>query len=181
MDALDYLRHLLDPGRLAVTGLVAAAPHTSEELADASGQPLRQVLSALAVLERGGLACRDEHQRWHLEPEELRTMARDLPAPPPPDRFVMAGMTAQEQAVLARFFTGRRLTEIPAAQAKRRVVLQRIALEFEPGRHYAEADVNAVLTAFHEDYAALRRYLVDDGLLDRSGGEYWRSGGRVDV
>ncbi|MBD0322694.1 MAG: DUF2087 domain-containing protein [Aldersonia sp.] len=27
----------------------------------------------------------------------------------------------------------------------------------------------------------LRRFLVDDGFLDRAEGEYWRAGGRVDV
>jgi hypothetical protein len=33
----------------------------------------------------------------------------------------------------------------------------------------------------HPDYAALRRYLVDAGFLDRAGGEYWRSGGTIDA
>jgi hypothetical protein len=30
-------------------------------------------------------------------------------------------------------------------------------------------------------HAALRRYLVDEGFLDRDHGRYWRTGGRVDV
>ena len=33
----------------------------------------------------------------------------------------------------------------------------------------------------HPDYAALRRYLVDDQFLAREEGEYWRVGGSVDV
>ncbi|MEV0203527.1 DUF2087 domain-containing protein [Nonomuraea sp. NPDC050691] len=37
------------------------------------------------------------------------------------------------------------------------------------------------LRAFHDDYAALRRYLVDEGLLSREDNVYWRSGGPVDV
>ena len=41
--------------------------------------------------------------------------------------------------------------------------------------------VNDILVAFHPDYAALRRYLVDDGFLDRADNVYWRSGGSVDV
>jgi len=52
---------------------------------------------------------------------------------------------------------------------------------FEPGVKYPERDVNAILRAWHDDHAALRRYLVDEGLLDREGGQYWRSGGYVDV
>jgi hypothetical protein len=30
----------------------------------------------------------------------------------------------------------------------------------------------------HPDTAALRRYLVDDGFMEREAGEYWRAGGR---
>ncbi|MGH9192666.1 MAG: DUF2087 domain-containing protein [Acidimicrobiales bacterium] len=39
--------------------------------------------------------------------------------------------------------------------------------------------VNAILRRFHEDVASLRRFLVDEGFLDRASGEYWRSGGGV--
>jgi hypothetical protein len=38
-----------------------------------------------------------------------------------------------------------------------------------------------VLRRFHPDVAALRRYLVDEGFLDREAGVYWRAGGRVGV
>ena len=55
-----------------------------------------------------------------------------------------------------------------------------IALEFEPGRRYDEQEVNVIVGAFLNDHAALRRYLVDEGFLDRDHGVYWRSGGRVD-
>ncbi|MGZ4109422.1 MAG: DUF2087 domain-containing protein [Actinomycetota bacterium] len=34
---------------------------------------------------------------------------------------------------------------------------------------------------FFNDYAALRRCLVDEGFLARDHGVYWRTGGRVDV
>ena len=88
-------------------------------------------------------------------------------------------MTQSEQAVLGRFFRGEQLVEIPSQRNKRLVVLERLALEFEPGVHYAEAEVNGLLRRFHADVAALRRYLVDEGFLDRESGRYWRSGGRV--
>ena len=54
-----------------------------------------------------------------------------------------------------------------------------VALEFEPGRHYSEQEVNAIVGGFFNDYASLRRHLVDACFLEREGGEYWRSGGRV--
>jgi hypothetical protein len=46
---------------------------------------------------------------------------------------------------------------------------------------YPEREVNALLAAWHPDVAALRRYLVDEGLLTRDAGVYWRSGGYVEV
>jgi len=45
----------------------------------------------------------------------------------------------------------------------------------------AEKLVNLVLGRFYADTAALRRALVDHGFLDRDHGEYWRSGGHVQL
>jgi hypothetical protein len=72
-----------------------------------------------------------------------------------------------------------RVKVMPARQSRRRLLLDKIAQGFEPGVRYHEPDVNAFLRAIHSDYAALRRYLVDDGFLSRADGEYWRSGGTV--
>ena len=74
-----------------------------------------------------------------------------------------------------------RLHTIPTKHAKLLVVLDFLAQSFEPGMRYPEAQVNEILTEFHPDYAALRRYLVENGFLDRSDNVYWRSGGSVDV
>lgn len=87
-----------------------------------------------------------------------------------------------EQRILANFLTvDGRLHTIPSKRSKRLVVLDHLAQRFEPGRVYPEAEVNEVLQRFHPDYAALRRYLVDDLFLTREDGHYWRSGGTVDV
>lgn len=71
------------------------------------------------------------------------------------------------------------LRAIPTKLRKRLVILDLLAQEFEPGKKYDEAAVNDRLRAFHDDVAALRRYLVDEGFLDRAEGRYWRSGGTV--
>ncbi len=83
--------------------------------------------------------------------------------------------------VLRAFVRDGRLLRIPVARSKRLVVLELLAQEFEPGRRYSEASVNLILGKWHADTAALRRYLVDEGFLDRSSGEYWRCGGPVTV
>lgn len=178
MDAVDYLKLLLDAERLAVVGLVALAPTTADDLAERTDLRRREVLETLAPLVRGGIVVH-EGECYRLDPVALRELAEDLPAPAPPAEAVLFGMTDEEAEVLARFFRGHRLTEIPAHRSKRLVVLERLALEFEPGVRYDEREVNEMLGAFHPDHASLRRYLVDEGFLDRHEGEYWRSGGRV--
>jgi hypothetical protein len=84
--------------------------------------------------------------------------------------------------VLSRFLTPEgRLGTMPTRRSKRLVVLDHIAQRFEPGRTYPEAEVNEVLIGFHDDYAALRRYLVDEQFLTREANVYWRSGGTIEV
>lgn len=178
MEPLSLLRVLLDPDRLALLGLLALRPHTVAELSKNTGLREKAVLRSVAPLIQAGLLFRDE-EAIALDREAWRAVARDLPQAPPPHPRIAFGMTDEEAEVLGRFFVGERLAEIPAQWTKRRVVLERLALEFDAGRRYTEAEVNEILGAFHEDFASLRRYLVDEGLLDRAGGEYWRAGGRV--
>jgi hypothetical protein len=72
-----------------------------------------------------------------------------------------------------------RIETMPAKRGRRRLLLDKIAQAFEPGVRYPEHHVSQFLGAIYADYAALRRYLVDEELLSRAGGEYWRSGGTV--
>ena len=74
-----------------------------------------------------------------------------------------------------------RLRTIPTKHSKLLVVLDHLAQEFEPGQTYPETKVNEILQRFHPDYAALRRYLVENGFMTREDSVYWRSGGTFDV
>ena len=85
------------------------------------------------------------------------------------------------QELVARFVKDGRLVIMPSKRSKLLPVLDHLAQEFEPGRTYPEKQVNEVLERYHSDYAALRRYLVDEGFMTREGGVYWRSGGSVEV
>ena len=81
--------------------------------------------------------------------------------------------------LVGRFIKDGRLAIMPSKRAKLLPVLDHIAQDFEPGRSYPEREVNDVLQRYHDDFAALRRYLVDEGFLSREAGVYWRSGGTV--
>lgn len=84
--------------------------------------------------------------------------------------------------VLRNFLTAEgRLHTIPTKRTKRLAVLDHIAQRFEPGSTYPESEVNEVLLGFHDDFAALRRYLVDELFLARDHNVYWRTGGTMQV
>jgi hypothetical protein len=72
------------------------------------------------------------------------------------------------------FFRDGRLTSLPRRRAYLLAACAHLAERFEPGRRYAERDVNAILADDAPDPASLRRLLVDEGYLRREAGIYWR-------
>jgi len=77
------------------------------------------------------------------------------------------------------FLANGRIETLPAKRSRRLLLLDQIAQAFEPGVRYPERRVSLFLGELHPDFAALRRCLVDENFLARSGGQYWRSGGTV--
>lgn len=82
---------------------------------------------------------------------------------------------AYRQKILDTFFVYGKLTSIPAQRKKRRVCLEEIARQFDVGRAYPEKEVNAILEAVHADYCALRRGMIEEGLMTRQDGVYTRT------
>ena len=79
------------------------------------------------------------------------------------------------EKVLRSFFDeDGRLRTIPAQRKKRLIVLEKLAEAFEPGRTYTEREVNLIIADFHDDFATLRRDLVDECFMRREDGQYRR-------
>ncbi len=177
----DILRALADPERLAIAGSLARQPRSSSALAEELGLPIARVRKHINRLTATGVVRLESDRRtYRLDPETLRWAAEQV-GPPRDAGLPLGAANEDEEIVLRTFFRDGRLTEIPAKESKRRIILERIAIEFEPGVRYEEREVNAIVGRFFNDFAALRRYLVDEGFLDREHGIYWRTGGRVDV
>ncbi|MBV9820668.1 MAG: DUF2087 domain-containing protein [Actinobacteria bacterium] len=81
--------------------------------------------------------------------------------------------------VLRSYLQRGRLQVLPRGGTKRSLLLAYLATAFEPGVRYPETEVNEIVGVWHPDVAALRRYLVDEGLLARQDSVYWRCGGWV--
>ncbi|WP_145230871.1 DUF2087 domain-containing protein [Rudaeicoccus suwonensis] len=111
-----------------------------------------------------------------IETGENYTAARAAVLAAGPDAPAKADLAAADAFVaktIRNFFDGDRLRSMPVKRKARVVVLLRVMERFEPGRRYAEREVNDLLAPTYDDYAFLRRELVDYRYLARANGEYW--------
>lgn len=184
--ATRLLQALADPTRLRLVAALLEQPACCEELAERLGLTPPTITHHLGKLDQAGLINRRREQYYTVceaRPGPLQKTLRELVA-------TAAGTSGAEQArldlarrrVLDAFFEHGRLRQLPAQRKKRLVVLAALAADFEPGREYAEAEVNAIITARFADYCTVRRELVDERLLGRDGAPpRYRRAGDLDV
>ncbi len=177
---LLFFKALADANRLKILGLLAGEPRTVEQLAALLDLRPSTVSHHLSRLARAGLvSARAEgyYSVYRLEEKALERMARALLSQEALRRAAAEVDPAAYEEKVWRDFLGPdgRLKAIPAQRKKREAILRRLVRLFQPGRRYAEAEVNEILRRYHEDTARLRREMVGYGLLEREGGFYWRA------
>jgi DNA-binding transcriptional ArsR family regulator len=174
-----FFRSLADDNLLRLVGALVNRERTPAELAELlelKPPILARLLDHLTRLNLVTMRNVGDSMVYRLDVTALRQLIREtFPGEPTPtfDADVVAG--DWEQDVLRNFFVGERLKEIPVVPRKRDVVLRWLAGRFESSRRYPESEVNGILHRHHPDCAALRRYLVDEGFLQRDHGVYWRN------
>jgi ADP-ribose pyrophosphatase YjhB (NUDIX family) len=169
---------LAEPARLRVVAALALGARTVDDVGTLSGLEPREIAAALRRLQSAGLVTAEKGE-LRLHEELFKSSARAAAPDPLPDAALSADPATA--AVLRAFVRHGRITSFPVARAKRRLLLEHVAGGFEAGVRYPEHQVNDLLRAWYDDYASLRRYLVDEQLLDRQDGVYWRIGGFVDT
>ena len=185
LDAATLVGLLADDDRRACAAALILGSSTAEEVARATGLTAAKVATALGRLAGAGLVVDAGADGLHLLGSAFQRAAREAKRraaeETPDDPSIPGDLPPASAKVLHAFVRDGRLVQIPTARAKRLVVLDWVAQDLEPGRRYSEQMINLILGKRHADTAALRRYLVDEGFLDRDddGREYWRSGGSV--
>jgi len=172
---------LAEESRLKVVSAVVLGATSDQQIVDATGLDPKTVRKALDRLIRGGLVDAGLDRRLRVATQTFKDAAQRAAATRPRPRPEELGATADQANVLRNYLVDGKLSQIPAARTKRLVVLDFLAGQFEPGRIYPEEQANYLLGRFHPDYAALRRYLVEEELLERKDGFYWRTGGTFEV
>jgi hypothetical protein len=177
--ARDLVGLLADDDRRRVFAALVLGATDLDDVRRTTGLDTRAAARALQRLVDTGLVVRGDGGVLHLLAEAF-TMSARAEAARDPRPVEHSDAPEDVGRVLRAFVRDGRLVSIPASHAKRLVILDWLSQRFEPGRRYSEEMVNLILAQAHPDTAALRRYMVDDGLLSRGGGEYWRSGGTFD-
>jgi predicted transcriptional regulator len=179
-ELLGFFKALGDEKRLKIVGLLAQKSLCVEELAAILDLSPATVSHHLRKLVEAGLveaAAEGYYNIYSLRAETLREMSKQfLSAETFQDTARVLDLGSYDRKVLRDYLEDGRLKTIPAQRKKRDVILRYILQEFEPGRRYAESEVNEIISRFHEDYATIRREFIMRRMMDREGGggAYWR-------
>lgn len=175
---LQFFKVLANESRLKLLGHLATGERSVGELAQLVELREPTVSHHLATMKELGLVTvrADGNVRYYrLDNKSLERMSKDVLS-----RSKLATLVDDpssrtwEDRVLQAFVQNGRIKEDPAQAKKRKVVLRWLAEQIEPGVRYNEKEFNELLHQYHPDHATWRRYLVDEGLIRREKGVYWR-------
>jgi len=175
LDAGTLVGLLADDDRRGVFAALTLGAGGLGAVVQASGLPPERASKALSRLADAGLVVASDDGGLHVVGAAFSRAARVALAKPHSTEH--ADRPAAVRKVMDVFVAEGRITSIPTARIKRRVLLDWLAQDFEPGVRYPERTVNTIIARRHSDTASLRRYLVDEEFLERRDGEYWRAGG----
>jgi DNA-binding transcriptional ArsR family regulator len=175
---VQFFKVLGNESRLKILGLLAGREHSVGELAEALELTEPTVSHHLALMRELGIVqvrAEGTTRIYSLDSKELERMNKDVFSQQKLADLVEARVPmSNEQKVLQTFVENGRIKELPSRYQKRLIVLNWLVDHFDWDVRYTEAEISERLKVFHPDYAALRRYLVETGLMQRAKGLYWR-------
>lgn len=174
---LNFFKALANEQRIRLAALLIEQPsRTVAQIAEALGLKEREALENVAVLRELGVVTAkqvDSATAYSFDAKALYGLQKALLSragrPTPVDDVA----DPETRRTLQYLFEGDQLT-LPANPKKFQLVIEWLVTLFEPGVRYTEQQVNAVITRHNEDYATLRRAMIDAMLMKREHGIYWR-------
>lgn len=173
---MEFFKALSNLNGLKVAGLLSMEVLTLEEMANRLRLSRVEINRQLDKLNGLGLVIKQD-LTYRLDTSALEAMRRQK----------LSGRRVKinpedligedyDRKVLSDFLNvDGSLKTIPMQHKKKLAILRHILKDFEPGVCYPEKLVNELLRRYNEDTASLRRYLVDEGMLKRESGIYWRT------
>jgi hypothetical protein len=174
-EILAFVKAMASAERLRIVGVLARGRATQSEIAGQLGMPVRDVFNHLSYLAEVGVIHQSDGA-YDLDEKAIESFARGQFEGKRPS-FEAKEEPEDVRKVLKSFLNADgTLKQIPPQGNKLLIILNFIVDAFAYDTNYTEKEVNTILRRFHVDTAALRRYLVDNGLMDREsdGTRYWR-------
>ena len=175
---MPILKLLANETRLRVIGLVAEREYSAVALArrlELTEATMSHHLSKLMEAELVTMRVEGTSHFYRWNPAALRAMNKTLLEPA---RLLRAPPSATGDSPAARilrsFVEDGRIRKLPDAHGKRQVVLKWVVDQLED-RRYKEREISAILKRYFDDYATLRRELINHRLMKREGGIYWKT------
>jgi DNA-binding transcriptional ArsR family regulator len=180
-ELLMFFRALSDKNRLKIVGLLAQHSCTVEQLAallELSESTTSHHLSTLSYVGLVEARTDGHYYQYFLRTDTLQEMAaRLLKTDELPRLSEQVDLEAYDRKVLQSFLDKNgHIKAFPTQEKKLLVLLRHVIKDFEPGKHYTEKEVNAILSKYNPDVSFLRRSLIEAKLMARqaNGAEYWR-------
>lgn len=174
-EILSFVKAMASAERLRIVGVLARGRATQAEIAEQLHLPVRDVFNHLTFLAHVGVVLESDGF-YDLDEKAIESFARSQFEGKRPS-YEAKEEPEDVRKVLKNFLNpDGSLKQIPPQGNKLLIILNFIVDAFEFDTNYTEKEVNTILRRFHVDTAALRRYLVDNGLMarERDGSKYWR-------
>lgn len=174
---LEFFKAMANEQRLQIAAALIQHEHTAAELAELLQEKPAVVLEHLAALRQLGLVTAQTQPgrtAYAFDRKALYELNRSLLSrenlPTPVDSIA----DEQTRRTLRNFFDGDRLISLPESNKKFHLLVKWLVTCFDEGVRYSEQEVNQIILRYHEDYATLRRAMIEAGLMQRERGIYWR-------
>ncbi|QQE77188.1 metalloregulator ArsR/SmtB family transcription factor [Alicyclobacillus sp. SO9] len=183
---VTYHKALSDPTRIRILFLLRNGPLHGQALAGKLGLSAPTITHHMMKLRNAGIVRekRDKNTIYFALNEQLfKQNAQAIlkaffcdPAVKLEDEDMenkKAENSEFESSVINNFFTlDGVLKQIPAQRKRKLVVFEHMIKELEPGRKYAENEINDYIKRFHEDYCTIRREFIINHFMYREKNVY---------
>jgi len=176
LEMLDFVKAMASAERLRVIGVLARGRATQAEIAEQLHIPVRDVFNHLSFLMHVNVVAETDGV-YDLNEKAIETIARKQFEGKRPAYEAEEEKPEDVRKVLKSYLNADgTIKQIPQEGKKLLIILSYVLDSFAFDATYTEKEVNTILRRFHVDTAALRRYLVDNDLMDREGDgtRYWR-------
>lgn len=179
-EALAVFKALSDDTRLKLVKALSERPMYVEQLAQRLCVTPATVSFHLKKLFAAGLVeqKREQYYMMYSLRKEVFNMSLDELALAQSARADDIGAQAElreaqyRTKVLKAFMPDGYCETMPAQIKKRVIVFEEIIKLFEPGKTYAEREVNDIITRVHADYCSVRRAFIGMGWMTRQNSVY---------